>query len=269
MEDVAKRMRDTGTYEDPFVRRLSSAHKHLWFYILDKCDHAGVWKEDLDLAEFFTGCKLDRTEALDALGEKVQLLQGGLWFIPSFIKFQYGLLDESNRVHRSVLAVLESRGLEAPMKSLDSPLQGAKVKDKDKDKAKAKVKELDLTEFQQFYKAFPRKKAVGEAEKAWNQMKPPLAGVLASLEWQRKQEDWLKDGGKWAPYPATYLRARSWEDEMPGWAAKDHAPARQAHVHKFNTATVLNENEDRTKVLVACVLPNCNHREWVDSEGHK
>jgi hypothetical protein len=34
------------------------------------------------------------------------------------------------------------------------------------------------------------------------------------LEAQKKQEDWRKDGGKFIPYPATYLRQERWDDEL-------------------------------------------------------
>lgn len=142
---MSKRLRDSGSYDDPFVRRLSSAHKHLWFYILDKCDHAGIWKVDLELASFFTGSALNRQEAETALAEKVEFLDDKTWFIPGFIVFQYGFLNDENRIHRSVLALLASKGLEAPSKSLVKPLQDAKVKNKVKDKVKAKAKvDLDL-----------------------------------------------------------------------------------------------------------------------------
>ena len=27
--------------------------------------------------------------------------------------------------------------------------------------------------------------------------------------------DWIKDGGQFVPYPATWLNAKGWEDEIP------------------------------------------------------
>jgi hypothetical protein len=37
--------------------------------------------------------------------------------------------------------------------------------------------------------------------------------MLEALDWQRRQPGWLKDGGQFVPYPASWLNARSWEDE--------------------------------------------------------
>jgi hypothetical protein len=70
-------------------------------------------------------------------------------------------------------------------------------------------------EFEIFYKAYPKKKSPGDAEKAWKSIKPDLNAVLSALEWQTKTFDWMKEDGKFIPYPATYIRARSWEDENP------------------------------------------------------
>lgn len=66
--------------------------------------------------------------------------------------------------------------------------------------------------FAEFWSAYPNKKAKGEAEKAWKAMAPDLAVVLPALGAQRRSEQWMKDGGRFIPYPATWLRGRRWED---------------------------------------------------------
>lgn len=72
-----------------------------------------------------------------------------------------------------------------------------------------------LEGFDVFYKAYPKKKSRGDAEKAWKLIKPNLNDVLAALEWQTKTNEWKKDNGQFIPYPASYLRDRAWEDERP------------------------------------------------------
>ena len=37
--------------------------------------------------------------------------------------------------------------------------------------------------------------------------------MLAIIERAKKSDDWLKESGKYIPYPATWLNARGWEDE--------------------------------------------------------
>jgi len=73
-----------------------------------------------------------------------------------------------------------------------------------------------MERFEIFYKAYPKHKSRGAAEKAWKQLKPNdelLKKILYGLELAKQSADWKKDGGKYIPYPATWLRAKGWEDE--------------------------------------------------------
>ena len=70
-------------------------------------------------------------------------------------------------------------------------------------------------EFDAFWKAYPRKKAKGDAWKAWQAAKPApdVETVLIAIEHQRHSPQWTKDGGQFVPYPATWLRRQGWLDE--------------------------------------------------------
>jgi hypothetical protein len=240
VDEVAKRLRDTETYKDRFVKSLPPDYKHLWFYILDDCDHAGIWRVDFEGASLYTGCNLNHPEAMRHLSEKVEILNPDYWFIPGFLKFQYG--QEANGKAGVVISArkrLKEFGLEDrlpvsldPPKTVPTPSQEGlgTPKSKSKDKSKVKDKELDLTEFEKFWETYPSKKAKQDALKAWNQVAPPLQAVLTSLGWQRKQEDWTKDSGKYVPLPGTYIRGKRWEDEKPGWAHRE-VIAREIHYH--------------------------------------
>jgi hypothetical protein len=68
----------------------------------------------------------------------------------------------------------------------------------------------------QFWPAYPKKKAKDDALKAFLKRKPDAAmlnAMLAAIAWQSKTEDWMKDGGKFIPYPATWLNDGRWNDE--------------------------------------------------------
>ena len=96
------------------------------------------------------------------------------------------------------------------------------------DQPKAEKKRIDknreeknrlVTLFDSFWNHYPKKKNKGQAEKAWKKIKPkPNAHFLLQLKSNIEQainsEDWLKDGGKYIPYPATWLNAKGWEDEF-------------------------------------------------------
>jgi len=74
-------------------------------------------------------------------------------------------------------------------------------------------------DFDNFWNAYQRKVAKGDARKAWKALKPTeeLAfQIIESVKQQALLEDWQKDNGKFIPYPATWLRAERWNDEILG-----------------------------------------------------
>jgi len=70
--------------------------------------------------------------------------------------------------------------------------------------------------FQQFWAAYPKKKAKGQAEKTWSKIKPDeelTKLMVAKIEEAKLSKDWKKDGGQFIPYPSTWLNTKRWEDE--------------------------------------------------------
>jgi hypothetical protein len=138
---MAKRFTDTGKWKKKWIRELNPDMKLFWFYLLDNCDHAGIWEVDIELASFQVGVKLDETRILKAFNRKIVPFKPGKWFIPKFIEYQYGELNKTNRAHNSVIKILSkyklnkglARGLQGPM-----DMDKDKVKDKDKDKGSKK-----------------------------------------------------------------------------------------------------------------------------------
>ena len=47
---MAKRFTDTDKWKKGFIRNLPAKYKLLWLYILDDCNHAGVWETDFEVA---------------------------------------------------------------------------------------------------------------------------------------------------------------------------------------------------------------------------
>ena len=136
---MAKRMTDTDKWKKRFVRELSPQHKLLWFYILDDCNHAGIWEVDLEVASIRVGFDLSHDNLPSSFGEKViSFDDGDKWFIPDFIDFQYGELNPNSNVHKSVIQLLERYNLEGYVKG--SQTLTDTVQDKDKVIVKDKVK---------------------------------------------------------------------------------------------------------------------------------
>ena len=84
-------------------------------------------------------------------------------------------------------------------------------------KSAAAKPRADEQRFAGFWDAYPRKVARGDAAKAWRSLAPDAAlatQILAAVEQHKRLPDWAKDGGQFVPYPATWLRARRWEDVL-------------------------------------------------------
>lgn len=74
-------------------------------------------------------------------------------------------------------------------------------------------------DFEAFWKSYPNRKAKGNAFKAWEKARkaktlPELDVILSAVEAQKKSHDWLKEGGRYIPHPATWLNASRWDDEI-------------------------------------------------------
>lgn len=74
-----------------------------------------------------------------------------------------------------------------------------------------------VNRFSDFWEIYPKKKSKGDAEKAWKAIKPNeqlVAAILNAVEVAKTSEQWLSDDGKYIPYPASWLRAKGWEDDV-------------------------------------------------------
>ena len=82
----------------------------------------------------------------------------------------------------------------------------------------------DLT-FDTFWKLYPRRTARIDAEKAWRKLSADdHAAIMAALPQHMRSQQWVRDGGQYVPYPASFLNKRRWEDELMA------APAQPFHI---------------------------------------
>ena len=132
---MAKRFMDTDLWNKKWFRELPVRLKIVWFYLINKCNHAGIWECDIDLLSFQIGDfnePYTLEEILEAFGDNIVELGDNKYYLTKFISFQYGLpLNPNVKVHQSVIKLLEKYGIE-----LDNPLLSVKDKVKDIDKGK-------------------------------------------------------------------------------------------------------------------------------------
>lgn len=105
----------------------------------------------------------------------------------------------------------------ADCKQDDSPRALAREETENKSYRDTKATETDGA-FAEFWSAYPRKTAKGDAEKSWRKIAPNAAlreRIMSAIAAQRESPQWAKDAGQFIPHPATWLNQRRWEDELP------------------------------------------------------
>ena len=161
---MAKRFTDSKKWNDAWFMDLPSKYKLFWLYMLDECDHAGIWKVNFKVASFYVGEHLEHSEVTRILSERITILSDEYWFLNKFIKYQYNCepqeLNPKSPVHLSILKSMDKHlKLKGYLKGIDRLCHSVKDKDKDKDKVKDKVKEEeDLFNFDSLLKHLNKSK---------------------------------------------------------------------------------------------------------------
>lgn len=108
---MAKRLTDTAKWQRPWFRRLHADAKLVWLYILDQCDHAGIWIADFDLASFQLGVEINEESFQSWFGDKVRKFQADKYWIESFFEFQYADAKDGFKAKQSALKKIQGLGL--------------------------------------------------------------------------------------------------------------------------------------------------------------
>lgn len=83
--------------------------------------------------------------------------------------------------------------------------------------------------FEKFWEAYPKKRGKDAAFRRWQALgtnRPVIEELLLAIEAQKKSRAWLKDGGQFVPYPATWLHGGRWQDEIEEVQQAEHAERR-------------------------------------------
>jgi len=193
---MAKRMTDTDKWKKRFIKNLDYGNKLLWLYMLDDCNHAGIWDIDLEVASIRIGLDVDISD-LKKFDDKIVIFDNGeKVFIPDFIDFQYGELNPNSNVHKSVIALLDKYNLQGYLRGSQGVETTPQDKDKDKDivKVKAKVKRFVKPKIEEIMDYCEERQNNVDAEKfydyyssnGWRVGKNPMKDWKASVRtWEK------------------------------------------------------------------------------------
>ena len=232
---MAKRMTDSAKWKNPWYRKLPPKLKLFWDYICDNCDHAGIWREDYELASFQIGMKVSADDFEEGFGDKVVRLSEDKVFIPAFVKFQYGVLKSDSKPHLSVIKILRDQGINPESLTVSQPYRKGMdtLKDKDKDKDKDQDKDQDtfrLTDamLDVVYQRYPKK--IGRT-KGFDRLKSHIK-TKADLEALHVAMDHFlahhrRKGTEVKFIPQFDTWTSSWRDWIDPNTGKESAPASQ------------------------------------------
>ena len=214
---MSKRFIDTDLIRKSWYRRLTPAQKALWIYLVNACDVAGVVECDLEAMSFAINTKITMKD-VEALGNQIEQFDGNKLHIVDFVSFQFGQLSPACKPHIPILKLIAKYDFERVSKGYPKGINTLEEKEKEMDKEEDKEKEGGCkgdSSFDLFWKAYPRKKSKGDAEKAFTKAIKivSLQTILDSISKLSLSADWLKQDGKFIPYPASWLNAQGWEDE--------------------------------------------------------
>lgn len=126
-----------------------------------------------------------------------------------------------------------------------------------------------LTDFESFWKTYPKKVGKKAARKAWDKAtdRPDLADILTALDKQKQTPDWSKDNGQFIPHPTTWLNQGRWADEVPDPGGREarRESARKQQAAEQNAKLAATQAEMRAaKAAVAEALDGLNDHELAE-----
>ena len=116
---MAKRFTDSDKWRDPWFYDLTPVNKLFWIFLLDNCDHAGIWKINWNMTVVAIGDRPNLSEFKD----RIIKISEGKYFIPKFLTYQYGKdwLNSQAKAKTSAMKLLVENGIDPVTLSIELP----------------------------------------------------------------------------------------------------------------------------------------------------
>lgn len=149
---MAKRFTDSDKWKDAWFSELEQEDKLLWLYLLDECNHAGIWKVNMRFLNFSIGSSYTLDRLIEVLGSRVYLISDEYILIEKWVHYQHpNGLNEKSKPQKAVIDMLiKFNVLDRVTKGYDNPI----ITPQDKDKDKAIDKDIDKDKDESKPKAF-------------------------------------------------------------------------------------------------------------------
>lgn len=104
-------MSETEKWKDPWFSNLTNNEKIVWLFLLDDCNHAGIWQVNLRRLNFECRTNYTMNELTNFLQNRICILSEEKWFVPKFISFQYPKFPNGSPTIKSAIKLLDKEGL--------------------------------------------------------------------------------------------------------------------------------------------------------------
>ena len=110
---MAKRFTDTEKWKDGWFTDLKPEHKLIWYYLLDNCDNAGIWKLNMKMLNIMCDTNISAEELLTIFKYRLTQIKTDTYLINKFCVYQYGpeFMDSINKAVTSAIDKLVNYGI--------------------------------------------------------------------------------------------------------------------------------------------------------------
>jgi hypothetical protein len=106
---MSKRFTSTELWVEDWFCEMPMEYKLYWYYMLSKCNHAGIFKVNTKMFNNINECFINNKIAFDFFNsdkKRIREINENVWLIEDFFYYQYGKsFNIKNRVHKSIYDV--------------------------------------------------------------------------------------------------------------------------------------------------------------------
>lgn len=91
---------------------------------------------------------------------------------------------------------------------------------------KVRTKKAFEHDFDLFWSEYPKKKSKQTAKKAFeknHKAMPDINSLIKIIHKLKESKEWAKEGGQYIPYPASWINAHGWDDEIESSIANNNS----------------------------------------------
>lgn len=221
-----RRMIDPNFWQSEDVSRLSKFSRLLLLGMISNADDEGRGRASANYLKsiIFPYDEIRTAEVDKALSEIAHNISVDLYQVARSQYYAFTNWEKWQRVDKPLASIFppppEDSGLTLDQLQNDSgvtpeQLQSDSVLKEKKRKEEKRKEELRKNKiaFDTFWEAYPRKIGKESARKAFAKVPEDFYALLIpALEQQKSLPQWQESGGKYIPYPATWLNGKRWED---------------------------------------------------------